>query len=53
MPYISGNYEQISIKLSGMVLPTRKQGIDEKYVEICHPLMGGPCPQFLKTLYLW
>jgi len=52
-PYNSGNYERISTKLSGIVLPTKQQCFGEKYVKICYPLMGGPCPQFLKALYLW
>ena len=43
MPYIS-DYEQISTKLSGIVLPTRQQRFGEKYVKICYPLMGGLLP---------
>src|SRR6266581_830960 len=49
---ISANYEPISTKFSGISVPTSWQGMDEKYVEKCHPLFGLPHPHIFKYCQL-
>src|SRR6266581_3081405 len=49
---ISANYEPISTKFSGISVSTSWQGMDEKYVEKCHPLFGLPHPHFFKYCQL-
>src|SRR6266496_849925 len=39
---ISGNYERISMKISGISLLGRRREMSEKNTKICHPLLGQP-----------
>src|SRR6266581_4355460 len=39
---ISGNYERISMKFSGVSLLARRREMGEKNTKICHPLLGLP-----------
>ena len=48
---ISGNYERISMKFSGISLLARRREMGEKNTKICHPLLGlprSPNPPILK-----
>src|SRR6266581_4910456 len=49
---ILANYEPISTKFSGISVPTSWQGMDEKYVEKCHPLFRLPHPHIFKYCQL-